>query len=100
MRNTRFVAATVLSLMALTAVPAAAASLDSVMPSLVGKTVWEADKAVPLGTRLLLVDGTGQHRMVVWPANWQVCKQDPAAGTTLTSTTAVTLTVVKLEEKC
>ena len=102
MRKTRLAAAT-LTLLALTAAPAVATPVshhDGVMPSLVGKTVFDADKAVPLGTRLLLVDGTGQHRKVVWPASWRVCKQDPAAGTPLTSATPVTLTVVKLEEKC
>jgi hypothetical protein len=103
MRKTRFVVATTLGLLLVAALPAAATPVahhDGVMPSLVGKTVFEADQAVPLGTRLLLVDGTGQHRKVVWPANWQVCKQNPAAGTPLTSATPVTLTVVKLEEKC
>jgi hypothetical protein len=103
MRRTRFVAAGALAMLALTAVPAAAAPvshLDGSMPALVGKTVFDADKEVPLGTRLLLVDGTGQHRKVIWPANWRVCKQDPAAGAPLTPSTAVTLVVVKLEEKC
>jgi beta-lactam-binding protein with PASTA domain len=103
MRRARFVAVAVVSLAALTAAPVAAAPVsqhDGVMPNLVGQTVWDADNTVPLGTRLLLVDGTGQHRKVVWPSNWQVCKQDPAAGTPLTSATAVTLTVVRLEEKC
>ena len=102
MSRTRFVAATVLALLAFTAVPAAAAPVSphDVMPSLVGKTVFDADKAVPLGTRMQLVDGTGQHRKVIWPGNWQVCKQDPAAGTPITSSTVVTLTVVKREEKC
>jgi beta-lactam-binding protein with PASTA domain len=103
MRRAHFVAVAVVSLAILTAAPAAAAPVshhDSVMPDLVGHTVWDADNAVPFGTRMLLVDGTGQHRKVVWPANWQVCKQDPAAGTALTNATAVTLTVVKLEEKC
>lgn len=102
MRKTRLVAAA-LALMTFTAVPAAAAPVshrDSVMPAVVGKTLWEAEGAVPLGTHLTLVDGTGQHRKVVWPTNWRVCKQDPAAGAPLTSSTAVTLTVVKLQEKC
>ena len=102
MRNARIAAATLLLLVgtASPALAAPAASHDEAMPALVGKTVWDADNAVPLGTRLLLVDGTGQHRKVMWPRNWQVCKQNPAAGTPLTSATAVTLTVVKLEEKC
>jgi len=103
MRKTRFVAATALAFMAFTAVPAAAAPVshrDGLMPSVVGKTLWEAEGTVPFGTHLTFVDGTGQHRKVVWPTNWQVCKQDPAAGAPLTSTTAVTLTVVKLQEKC
>jgi hypothetical protein len=89
--------------MALTAVPAAAAPgspRDGVMPSVVGTTLWEAEGAVPFGTSLTFVDGTGQHRKVVWPRNWQVCAQTPAAGTPLTSTTAVTLTLVKLQERC
>jgi beta-lactam-binding protein with PASTA domain len=100
MRNTRFVAAATLALLAVTAVPAAAATRDAVMPGVVGKTVWDAEKAVPVGTHIVFVDGTGQHRKVLWPANWRVCKQDPAAGTALTSSTTVTLTVVKKEEKC
>ncbi|HEY0501251.1 MAG TPA: PASTA domain-containing protein [Kutzneria sp.] len=103
MRRAQFVAVAVVSLAALTAAPAAAVPVshhDSVMPDLVGHTLWDADNAVPFGTRLALVDGTGQHRKVVWPGSWQVCKQDPAAGTPLTAATAVTLTVVKLTEKC
>jgi hypothetical protein len=98
MRNARLVTAAVLSVLPLTALPAA--PVDSVMPSVVGKTVWDAENAVPFGTHLVFVDGTGRHRKVVWPANWQVCRQDPAAGAPLTSTTTVTLTVVKVEEKC
>jgi hypothetical protein len=103
MRRAQFVAVAVVSLAALTAAPAAAVPVshhDSVMPDLVGHTLWDADNAVPFGTRLVLVDGTGQHRKVVWPGSWQVCKQDPAAGTPLATATAATLTVVKLQEKC
>lgn len=100
MRRTRFVVVTALAMLVVTAVPAVAAPRNAVMPALVGKTVFDADKEVPLGTRLLLVDGTNQHRKVIWPANWRVCKQDPAAGAPLTPSTAVTLVVVKLEEKC
>ena len=103
MRRAQFVAVAVVSLAALTTAPVAAAPVshqDSGMPNVVGKTVWDAEKAVPFGTHLAFVDGTGQHRKVVWPSNWQVCKQDPAAVTPLTATTTVTLTVVRLEEKC
>ncbi len=103
MRKTRFVAAATLILLACTAVPAAAAPVsprDGVMPSVVGGTLWEAEGSVPFGTNLTFVDGTGQHRKVVMPSNWRVCAQNPAAGAPLTSTTAVTLTVVKLHEKC
>jgi len=103
MRRAQFVAVAVVSLAALTTAPVAAAPVshrDPGMPNVVGKTVWEAENTVPFGTHLTFVDGTGQHRKVVWPGSWQVCKQDPVAGTPLTSATAVTLTVVKLEEKC
>ncbi|GAA3436731.1 hypothetical protein GCM10018954_063400 [Kutzneria kofuensis] len=92
----------VFAMLPLTAVPAAAAPVTphDAMPDLVGKTAFDANKAVPFGTRIVYVDGTGRHRKVVWPANWQVCKQDPAAGAQITSADTVTLTVVKREEKC
>ena len=103
MRKTRFVVAATLGLLALTAAPAFAAPVsthDGVMPQVVGKTLYEAEAAVPFGTHLRFVDGTGQNRKVIWPANWKVCRQDPAAGAPLASATNVTLTVVKLEERC
>ncbi|MBA8925096.1 beta-lactam-binding protein with PASTA domain [Kutzneria viridogrisea] len=72
----------------------------SAMPDVVGKGLYDAESAVPLGTKIDLVDGLGLGRRVLWPFNWKVCKQDPAPGAALNSGVTVTLTVVKRAETC
>lgn len=102
MRNTRLAVAGVALICAMPvalAVPAAAETLGT-MPNLVGMALGDAEGTVPFGTKINLVDGTGQGRKVVIPFNWKVCRQDPGPGAPLEHSTVVTLTVVKKVENC
>ena len=69
------------------------------MPQVTGKGLVAAIQALDYDENVKLVDGGGMGRHVVWPANWKVCSQQPAAGDTLQSH-EVTLTVVKNAETC
>lgn len=67
------------------------------LPDVVGLSVAQARRS--LGTdAVTLRDATGAGRPVDAARNWQVCTQDPAAGTPRGG--PVTLTVVTLAEDC
>jgi hypothetical protein len=72
------------------------------MPDVVGMNLQEAqDSLQALGSYLMdQQDASGAGRVQVIDSNWQVCTQDPAAGTDADATTIVTLGAVKLDEVC
>ncbi|MFF1874295.1 hypothetical protein [Kitasatospora herbaricolor] len=69
------------------------------MPDFKGKAASVARGALDKSTSLTVQDSSGQSRMVLVESNWQVCSQDPVAGTELTGQ-PVALKVVKFTEKC
>jgi colicin import membrane protein len=72
------------------------------MPDVVGMNLQEAQDALQ-GVGSLLMDQTdasGQDRTQLDDSNWQVCTQDPAAGTEAPVETVVSLGSVKLDESC
>lgn len=75
------------------------------MPNLTGKVLQTAQDDLQLltGNPLFIstsTDALGAGRLQVLDANWKVCGQTPAAGTTFTETTVVTFDAVKLTETC
>lgn len=68
------------------------------MPQLVGKTVREAQRALPWTTKIVYVDHKAKDAGMILPANWKICKQEPAPGAK--STGRVVLTVIKLTQTC
>ena len=76
--------------------------LDVARSDLVGDNLQDAqDELQALGSYLLdQVDATGKGRNQVLDAHWRVCAQRPAPGKAVPVTTVVTLTSVKLDEKC
>lgn len=69
------------------------------MPDFKGKSVKAARSALDSGTSITVNDATAEDRMVLMESNWQVCSQDPAAGTALNGQ-PVEFTAVKFEESC
>ncbi|MEV0220179.1 PASTA domain-containing protein [Streptomyces sp. NPDC050704] len=69
------------------------------MPDFEGKSVKAARQALDSGTGITVHDASGQDRFVLMESNWQVCSQEPAAGSTLDGR-PVTLDAVKFEESC
>ena len=67
------------------------------MPQVVGKTVNQAQWDLSGFRRIVYVNHKAKDRSVIIPANWWVCKQDPAPGVKITG--AATLTVHKHGEK-
>jgi hypothetical protein len=75
------------------------------MPDLVGMNLQDAqntlqrhtDYGVPLSTS---TDATGAGRSQLMDRNWQVCEQDPPAGTAITTGDTPDLTVVRTSESC
>ena len=67
------------------------------MPNVVGKTVFQAQFKLSALVRIVYVDHKSNDP-VIWARNWQVCKQEPAAGTKGVS--EVVLTVVRRGEAC
>lgn len=88
-----------------TTAPAAAAATSWLMPDLVGATLQDAQDAVqeltgfgiPVTTS---TDATGAGRMQVLDANWTVCSQSVAPGTTITPDTDIDFATVQLDESC
>ncbi|MFD8060829.1 PASTA domain-containing protein [Streptomyces cyaneofuscatus] len=71
---------------------------DGKMPSLVGKSVKVARKALDSSTSITVTDAV-QSRMVLMESNWQVCTQSPSPGAALNGQ-PVEFTAVKFEEDC
>ena len=71
----------------------------SKMPDFKGKSVKAARQALGSSTSITVTDASGQDRIVFVESNWQVCTQEPAAGTKLDGQ-PVTLTAVKFDESC
>ncbi|MFC8826374.1 hypothetical protein ACFT9I_13660 [Streptomyces sp. NPDC057137] len=71
------------------------------LPDLTGETLQAAqDAAQGAGFYgLTSSDATGAARMQLLDRNWQVCAQDPAAGSHSTDT-IVDFSTVKIEESC
>lgn len=69
------------------------------MPDFKGKSVKAARTALDSGTSITVNDATAEDRMVLMESNWQVCTQEPAAGTALNGQ-PVEFTAVKFEESC
>lgn len=86
--------------------PMALAEPSWTMPSLVGMDLQGAQDAIQSLTRGAVwysgsTDLTGKGRAQILDRNWQVCSSTPAAGATITSTTAITFGVVRIDtEKC
>jgi hypothetical protein len=69
------------------------------MPDLRGKSAANAIASLILNASISWHDGTGAGRAVLLPTNWKVCAQSPKPGVRYDGL-PVTLTVVKLNEKC
>ncbi len=68
------------------------------MPSLSGKSVKAARRALDPGTSITVTDAA-EGRMVLMESNWQVCTQSPSPGAELVGQ-PVEFTAVKFEEAC
>jgi PASTA domain len=75
----------------------APAATGVAVPKVVGRRLDAATAVLTAATfnTVTAVDGTGQDRVVVNPNNWVVTAQKPAAGTRVSRSQAITLTVVK-----
>ncbi|MFF4182857.1 hypothetical protein ACFYZ9_06695 [Streptomyces sp. NPDC001691] len=70
------------------------------MPAFVGKGLIQVFHQLDARTKLDVADVGGEHRTVLWPFNWKVCTQRPAAGAALAEHTRVSIGVVKKTERC
>ncbi|MFD5397768.1 DUF3761 domain-containing protein [Streptomyces sp. NPDC127097] len=72
------------------------------VPDYAGSNLQEAqDDAQGRGIYLLESrDLSVRHRAQMWDRNWQVCAQEPAAGSDMADTETLTFTVVKTGESC
>ncbi|MEJ8646816.1 hypothetical protein WKI65_01710 [Streptomyces sp. MS1.AVA.3] len=72
------------------------------VPDYTGRNLQEAqDAAQDKGLSLLKSrDLSSRHRMQVWDRHWQVCDQEPAAGSVMEDTDTLTFDVVKTGESC
>ncbi|WP_438296473.1 hypothetical protein [Streptomyces sp. HUAS TT7] len=70
------------------------------MPALVGKGLVQVFSKLDARTKLDVRDIGGGHRTVLWPFNWKVCTQTPAAGAARAEHTRVGVGVVKKGERC
>lgn len=77
----------------------ASAAPGGTVPNVVGKSANVAVAAFPANASIRTKDVSGSGRAVLMASNWQVCTQDPAAGTTY-SGQPVMLGVVKFGESC
>ncbi|MGX1254232.1 hypothetical protein RKD48_006743 [Streptomyces ambofaciens] len=69
------------------------------MPDFKGKSVKAARGALDSGMSITVNDASADDRMVLMESNWQVCTQNPAAGTALNGQ-PVEFTAVKFGESC
>jgi hypothetical protein len=77
---------------------AATPKAGAAMPDVKGKAVSAVRDMLPSNTSFQIKDAT-QGRAVLVESNWQVCAQDPVAGTALRGQ-PVSLKVVKFGETC
>ncbi|MFC9229448.1 DUF3761 domain-containing protein [Streptomyces decoyicus] len=72
------------------------------VPDYTGRNLQEAqDAAQGKGIYLLKSrDLSSRHRMQVWDRHWQVCDQEPAAGSVMEDADTLTFDVVKTGESC
>ena len=70
-----------------------------IMPDLRGKSAAAAFAFLGLDASITWRDGTGADRAILLPTNWKVCAQTPKPGAKYNGV-PVTLTVVKISEKC
>ncbi|MET9642833.1 PASTA domain-containing protein [Streptomyces syringium] len=77
----------------------APAKAKGTMPPFTGKSVKIAREALDSSTSLTVKDASGSGRTVLVESNWQVCAQDPKAGTKLDGQ-PVRLDAVKFGEGC
>ena len=75
---------------------------EIVMPDVVGMNLQEAqDLLQNMGSYFMdQEDASGEGRLQIDDSNWQVCKQDPKPGETLSLVDVVTLSSVKGNEDC
>ncbi len=100
MRRTTAAAVGAVALLGALAAPVQAAAPGAgAMPNVTGKRLLAAERALPHGVRVTLVDARGAGRHVLWPANWKVCSQSPAPGRAL-GAQRPELRVVKTKEQC
>ncbi|SEF09829.1 Protein of unknown function [Streptomyces sp. 2112.3] len=72
------------------------------VPDYTGRNLQEAqDAAQRRGISVLKSrDLSTRKRLQVWDRNWQVCDQEPAAGSVMHDTETLTFAVVKADESC
>ncbi len=82
-----------------TSVPSAASFR---MPMVVGMVLQDAQDLLQSKGSYLMVqqDAMGWGRWQILDSGWKVCWQKPRAGTTIKTSTNVTLGSVKLSERC
>jgi hypothetical protein len=75
------------------------AKAGKTMPDFIGKGLNTATDALPSDLSITPTDISGQDRMILVESNWQVCTQNPAAGTPLNGQ-PVEFGAVKFGESC
>lgn len=82
--------------------PTATPEAKFTMPKVVGMNLQLAQDLLQSKGSYILdqVDHKGLLRVQVLDSNWKVCKQIPAAGKVVLASTVVTLSSVKLTERC
>ena len=82
--------------------PTATPEAKFTMPKVVGMNLQLAQDLLQSKGSYILdqVDHKGLLRIQVLDSNWKVCKQTPAAGKVVLASTVVTLSSVKLTERC
>ena len=82
--------------------PSATPEAKFTMPRVVGMNLQLAQDLLQSKGSYILdqVDHKGLLRIQVLDRNWKVCKQTPSAGKVVLASTVVTLSSVKLTERC
>ncbi|MBP2476090.1 hypothetical protein JOF53_004962 [Crossiella equi] len=80
--------------------PASAAETGQIMPDFRGKSLNAVYQTLGRTIQIVTKDASPKGRNILWPLNWVVCTQDPAAGTNLADFAITTFTAVKTDEKC
>ncbi|QGV77739.1 hypothetical protein [Streptomyces ficellus] len=78
---------------------AVAAAAAPPLPDFTGKGLMTVFSTMDQRTRVDVRDASGYGRTVLWPANWKVCSQYPAAGADLDGR-PLSVAVMKTDEKC